>query len=162
MLLPSETAHTLWSLYLPKYTMASSWILPARSQGLSLCSLSLGFSHVSALFDPMDCSPPGPLVHGIFQARILEWVAIFYSRGSSRPRDWNRVPLCLLHWQVDSLPLCHLRSPYIHFKIIIFPSPAITNKRNIDFYYLVVEKHQVWTRKISKYNLADKGWALSS
>ena len=34
--------------------------------------------------DPMDCSPP---VHGIFQARILEWGAIFYSRGSSQPRD---------------------------------------------------------------------------
>ena len=37
--------------------------------------------------DPMDCSPPGSSVHGIFQARILEWVAIFFSRGSSWPRD---------------------------------------------------------------------------
>ena len=34
--------------------------------------------------DPMDCSPPSSSVHGIFQARILEWVAISYSRGSSR------------------------------------------------------------------------------
>ena len=33
--------------------------------------------------DPMDCSPPGPSVHGISQARILEWVAISFSRGSS-------------------------------------------------------------------------------
>ena len=33
--------------------------------------------------DPMDCSPPGSSVHGIFQARILEWVAISFSRGSS-------------------------------------------------------------------------------
>ena len=39
------------------------------------------------LCDPMDCSPPGSLVHGIFQAWILEWVAISFSRGSSRPRD---------------------------------------------------------------------------
>ena len=39
------------------------------------------------LCDPMDCSPPGYSVHGIFQARILEWVAISFSRGSSRPRD---------------------------------------------------------------------------
>ena len=39
------------------------------------------------LFDPMDCSPPGSSVHGISQARILEWVAISFSRGSSRPRD---------------------------------------------------------------------------
>ena len=43
------------------------------------------------LCDPMDCSLPGSSVHGIFQARILEWVAISYSRGSSQPRDWTRV-----------------------------------------------------------------------
>ena len=37
------------------------------------------------LCDPMDCSLPGSSVHGIFQARILEWVATSFSRGSSRP-----------------------------------------------------------------------------
>ena len=37
--------------------------------------------------DLMDCSLPGFSVHGIFQARILEWVAIPFSRGSSQPRD---------------------------------------------------------------------------
>ena len=36
---------------------------------------------------PKDCSPPGSSVHEILQARILEWVAISFSRGSSRPRD---------------------------------------------------------------------------
>ena len=44
-----------------------------------------------ALCDPMDCSPPGSSVHGIFQARILELVALSYSRGSSRPRDWTHI-----------------------------------------------------------------------
>ena len=39
------------------------------------------------LCDPMDCSPPGSSIHGILQARILEWVAISSSRGSSRPKD---------------------------------------------------------------------------
>ena len=39
------------------------------------------------LCNPMDCSPPASSVHGILQARILEWVAISFSRGSSRPRD---------------------------------------------------------------------------
>ena len=39
----------------------------------------------------LDYSPPGSSVHGIFQARIVEWVAISFSRGSSRPRDWTRV-----------------------------------------------------------------------
>ena len=43
------------------------------------------------LRDPMDCSPPGSSVHGIFQARVLEWVAISFSRRSSRPRDWTLV-----------------------------------------------------------------------
>ena len=39
------------------------------------------------LCDPMDGSPPGSSVHGIFQARILEWVAMPFSRRSSLPRD---------------------------------------------------------------------------
>ena len=39
------------------------------------------------LCDPMDCSPPGSSVHGILQSRILEWVAISFSRDSSRSRD---------------------------------------------------------------------------
>ena len=43
------------------------------------------------LCDPIDCSLPGSSVHGIFQARILEWVAISFSRGSSQPRDQTRV-----------------------------------------------------------------------
>ena len=40
------------------------------------------------LCNPMDCSPPGSSVHGILQTRILEWVAMPSSRGSSWPRDW--------------------------------------------------------------------------
>ena len=43
------------------------------------------------LCDPMDCSLPGCSVHGIFQARVLEWVAISFSRRSSQPRDRTRV-----------------------------------------------------------------------
>ena len=37
--------------------------------------------------DPMDCSLPSSSVHGIFQVIVLEWIAIFFSRGSSQPRD---------------------------------------------------------------------------
>ena len=43
------------------------------------------------LCDPTDCSPPGSSVHGILQARILEWVAMPSSRGSSQPRDRTQV-----------------------------------------------------------------------
>ena len=42
-------------------------------------------------FDPMNCNPAGSSVHGIFQTGILKWVAISFSRRSSRPRDWTRV-----------------------------------------------------------------------
>ena len=44
-----------------------------------------------AVCNPMDCSSPGSAVHGVFPARILEWVAISYSRGSSQPRDQTHV-----------------------------------------------------------------------
>ena len=43
------------------------------------------------LCDPMDCSLPCSSVHGIFQAIVLEWIAISFSRGSSQPRDWTQV-----------------------------------------------------------------------
>ena len=43
------------------------------------------------LWDIMDCSLPGSSIQGIFQTRVLEWVAISFSRGSSQPRDWNQV-----------------------------------------------------------------------
>ena len=54
--------------------------------------------------DPMDCSPPGSFDHGISQARILEWVAISFSRGSSKPRDQTQVSCSgrrvLYHWAI--------------------------------------------------------------
>ena len=68
-----------------------------REEGVRLVWLIMGrcvmhtFSVVSDSLEPMGCSPPGSSVHGIFQSRILEWVAISFSRGSSRPRvsrDW--------------------------------------------------------------------------
>ena len=52
------------------------------------------------LCEPMNCSLPGFFVSGIFQARILEWVAISFSRGSSQPRDQPRSP----EFQADTLP----------------------------------------------------------
>ena len=51
----------------------------------------IGAESCSTLCDPMDCRPPGSSVHGISQARILEWVAISFSRGSSWSRDQTHV-----------------------------------------------------------------------
>ena len=57
----------------------------------------------------MDCSPPGSSVHGLLQARILEWLAILFSRESSWPRDQTCVPyISCIGRQVLSLPLSHL------------------------------------------------------
>ena len=64
-------------------------------------------SRVRLFCDPMDYSPPGSSARGIFQARMLEWVAISFCRGSFWPSDQS----CLLHWQADSLPRSHQRNP---------------------------------------------------
>ena len=61
------------------------------------------------LGNPMDCSPPGSSVNVILQARILEWVAISFSSGSSQSRDWIWVS-CK---QADSLPSEPPEKPYI-------------------------------------------------
>ena len=51
------------------------------------CMHAKSLQSCPALCDPMDCSLTGSSVHGILQARILEWVAMPFSRGSSQPRD---------------------------------------------------------------------------
>ena len=56
-----------------------------RRRACSVTQSCLTFCH------PMDCSPPGSSVHGISQARILEWAAISSPRGCSRPRDQTQV-----------------------------------------------------------------------
>ena len=66
----------------PKPPLFLTWVIGVHAQSLQLCP---------TLSDPMDCSPPGSSVHGISQARKLEWVARPFSRGSSLPRDWTRI-----------------------------------------------------------------------
>ena len=83
---------------------------------------------------------PGSSVHGIVQARILEWVAISYARGSSQPRDQRL--LCLLCWQVDSLPLHHLGSPY----------PEVTGQQHGDELNTRGSwQHDLWLQAIGNY-----------
>ena len=58
---------------------------------LCMCAKSLQWR--LTLGDPMNCSPPGSSVHGIFQARIPEWVAMPFSRRSSQPRNRTSISL---------------------------------------------------------------------
>ena len=60
--------------------------------GLCTCVHAKSLQSCPTLCDPMDCSPPGSSVHGILQTKILEWVAITSSWGSSWPRGWTCIP----------------------------------------------------------------------
>ena len=76
--------------------------LPAESLLNNVCAQSL--SHVQLSVTPMNCSPPGSSVHGIFQTR--HWSALpFLLQGIFPTQGSNPHLLCLLHWQADSLPL---------------------------------------------------------
>ena len=70
-----------------------------------MCAYTKLLQSCLTLCNTVDCSPPGSSVHGILQARILEWVAMPFSRGSSRPRDQIQVS-----WIVRQI-LSHLRNP---------------------------------------------------
>ena len=73
-----------------------------------------------------DCSPPGFSVHGILQTRILEWVVISFTRGSSQPRDWTQVS-CM---QADSLQSGPPGKPPVYECLI---DPADLLKRHFHF-----------------------------
>ena len=67
------------------------WSVPKELIIREMCACSVNQSCLTLSY-PADCSPPGSFVHGILQARILEWVAIPSSRVSSLLRDWIHVP----------------------------------------------------------------------
>ena len=58
-----------------------------------VCASAKSLQSRPTLCNPVGYRPPGSSVHGILQERILEWVAIFFSRRSSWPRDWTQVSL---------------------------------------------------------------------
>ena len=79
--------------------------------------------------DPMDCSLSGSSVHGIFQARMLKWVAIAFSRGSSQPRDRTQVSgiSCNGRW---TLPLSHLGRLTVQFSSVAQSCPTLCDPVN--------------------------------
>ena len=88
--IPSQ--YVLWLNYFPGLPMVLPVVTPVRlqshlhpAQNDHVCVLVT--QSCPTLCDPVDCSPPGSSVHGIVQARILECVAISFSRGSSQTRD---------------------------------------------------------------------------
>ena len=121
---------------------------------LSVCVCAKWLQLCPTLWDPMDCSPPGSSVHGILQARILEWVAISSSRGSSRPRDWTLISCIagdsspLSHWgcpQLLWIYLCNLNSS---FKPLL-PYPGGTER---------VSWASPWQEVLNAWEGGDWGW----
>ena len=99
------------------YKRFCSLFLKLRMCVLCVCVCVCALSRVCpTLCDLVDRSPPGSSVYGIFQARILEWVVVSHSNGSSPISSGSNLHLlCLPHWQVDSLPPHYLGSPKIEY-----------------------------------------------
>ena len=90
----------------------------------------------------MDCSPPGSSVHGIFQARILEWIAISFSRAASWPRDWTQVS-----WTAGRF-FTNLAKHYfwgLLIKFNIWYSSSFTATRNSSNHYIHCSTVSVWS-----------------
>ena len=88
-----------------------------------VCSISQSCSTVCS---PSDCGPPGSSAHGIFQASILEWVSISYSRGSSQPRDRTHISFVSCIGRQILYPLCHVGS-IVHGLPIVQSPPTLCN-----------------------------------
>ena len=95
------------------------------------------------LCDSMDCSLPGSSVHRISQARTLEWVSIYFSKGSSQPRDWT-CSYCISSQVL--LPLSHLGSPYIISDVTSFhPQNNLYGKY---YYFTCVQMRRLRSREM--------------
>ena len=75
------------SLVTPVHGVTKSWTWLSVQLSFKSCFIEFPQEVVSGGCDPMDCSSPGSSINGIFQARILEWVDISYSRRSFQPKD---------------------------------------------------------------------------
>ena len=104
----------LLCLGLTTCTSADSTSLVGLVGGLNKVRLRVSVTQsCPTLRHPVDCSPPGSSVHGILQARRLEWVAISSSRGSSRPRDQTQASCVSCIAGRFFYRLNHLESPKV-------------------------------------------------
>ena len=101
----------------------TSWTHLEDSPVAQVCVRAKSLQLCLTLCDPIDWSPSGSSVHGILQAKMLQWVAIPSSRGSSQPRGRTRVS-CLLPWQTGSLPLAPPGKPLLSHIHLQFQLPA--------------------------------------
>ena len=108
------------------------------------------------LFDPMDCNLPYSSVHGIFQARVLEWVVISFSRGSSQPRDWTWVSRIVgrcfttidTSCYAKSLQLCPTLCDPIDSSPPGSPVPGILQARTLEWVTIAFSNAWKWKVKV--------------
>ena len=91
---------------------------------------------MSDSYDPMDCALPGSSVHGISQARMLEWVAISFFRESSQPRDWTWVS-CIISCIADRIFTAEL------------PGKTIIKMSRGKFQHHKLFKYLIWLNNVS-------------
>ena len=127
---------------IPAHSTTKGVGIPPKPPFLSLPLCSVAQLSLT-LCSPMVCSPPGSSVHGILQARILEWVAVSSSRGSFQPRDQTCLSCTgrqiLYHratWETSSAPTLTLFKGGAHpplrkqarTPVTCFPSPLLQHK----------------------------------
>ena len=146
----------------------STWELLANSNTPQACTFSQTTCHscfslkysmrlcaqsCPTLCNPMDCSPPGSSIYGIFQVRLLEWVAISFSRGIFLTQGSNPCLLCLLHcrWILYSLS----NSISAKKTDLIIKLSALRHFRS--WIYSVVERLKIWNQT-SKFQFPGSSW----
>ena len=120
------------------FSQIEFWLLKPSPILYTLCVHTLFVTQSClTLWNPMNCSPPGSSVYWIFQARILEWVAMPSSRGSSLPRDWIHISYIscigkwvLYHWR-------HLGSPVIVIAVIY--KDLLSSKHCPEFFAYIIQ-----------------------
>ena len=121
------------------------------------------------LCDPMNCSLLGASVHGILQARVLEWVAIPFSRGSSQPRDWTQIShiagrfftfwatredtsLCAAATAAESLQSCPTLCDPIDGSPPGSPVPGILQARTLEWVAIFFSSAWKWKVKVKSFS----------
>ena len=123
------------------------WKLIRKDQhNLAMHPCMLSLKSCSTLCNSMDCSPPGFSVHGILQAKILEWVAMPSSKGSSRPRETQVSGLAGRFFSIWATREAQFSHSYTKLSLVI--SLMLKN-----LYYVQVERRRIFLLKVRTHPL---------
>ena len=154
----------------PNCPILFTLICPSKGERLhsaiilgSLCMRAKLLQLCPTICDPVDYSPPGSSVHGIFQARILEWVAISFSRRSSRPRDqtqiscvpfmgrwipshyttWETLSPHIRNYRQFTENICYIPKELAFFSLPSFLSTCLVSSSSFFFFFLSFFPHRL-------------------